>query len=183
MRSAFVHLQPPHDTMIGEVFGDTGFGNTQMLGQLRLDGWFPAPRGVPPQKIGNGHPEGLASLHVVVGGLVRIRQQPDARACGRTIRVLYFCWRASQQPAEIHLQLRKPRSEAGIAVAAAKTRRGSLRDGFEQRGSSRPFVRLRRIGGAGCGRSETGLPGGRLRTAGGPLVTAATSTATLAIWR
>src|SRR5215469_15570707 len=49
MRSALVHLQPTHDTMIGEVFSDAGFRNAQMLGQLRLDGCFPAACGSPPQ--------------------------------------------------------------------------------------------------------------------------------------
>ena len=49
MRSALVHLQPTHHTMIGEVFSDAGFRNAQMLGQLRLDGCFPAACGSPPQ--------------------------------------------------------------------------------------------------------------------------------------
>src|SRR5215469_841185 len=108
MRSALVHLQPTHDTMIGEVFSDAGFRNTQMLGQLRLDGCFPAACGIPPQKIRNGHSKGLASLNVVVGGLVRIGQQPDARPRGRPIRILYFRRRASQQAPEVHLELREP---------------------------------------------------------------------------
>src|SRR6516225_5042711 len=108
MRSALVHLQPTHDTMIGEVFSDARFRNTQMLGQLRLDGCFPAACGTPPQKIRNGHPKGLASLNVVVGGLVRIGQQPDTRPRRRPISILYLRRRASQQAPEVHLELREP---------------------------------------------------------------------------
>ena len=49
MRSAVVHLQPPHNTMIGEVFGHAGFGNAEMFRQLRLDGCLPAACGATPQ--------------------------------------------------------------------------------------------------------------------------------------
>ena len=83
MRSAFVHLQPPHDTVVRKVFGDPGFGDPEMFGQLRLEGRFPTTCGTATKQIGNSHTKGLASLDVVVSGQVRIREQPDTRACRR----------------------------------------------------------------------------------------------------
>ncbi len=38
MSGALVHLKPTNDAMVSEILGDAGFGNAEMLGQLRLDG-------------------------------------------------------------------------------------------------------------------------------------------------
>src|ERR1700730_5441447 len=38
MRSAFIELQPADHAMIGQILRHTGFGDSQVLGELRLDG-------------------------------------------------------------------------------------------------------------------------------------------------
>ncbi len=43
MRRAFIELEPTNYTMIGEIFCDTGFGDSQMIRKLGLDGFGAAP--------------------------------------------------------------------------------------------------------------------------------------------
>ena len=38
MSGAVVHLEPTNDAMVGEILGNAGFGNAEMLRELRLDG-------------------------------------------------------------------------------------------------------------------------------------------------
>ena len=38
-----IHLQPTDHAMVSQILGDARFGNPQVLGKLRLDGFAAAP--------------------------------------------------------------------------------------------------------------------------------------------
>jgi hypothetical protein len=124
--SAFVHLQPTDNAMIREILRNTGFRDTEVFSKFRLDGFASAPRCAPAGHIGNGHAQRLAGFDVIIRGQVGVGENPHARASRSAIRVIEFCGSACEQPAKIHFELRKARSQAGIAVAAAKARRGNF---------------------------------------------------------
>src|SRR5882724_1627974 len=131
--SAFIHLQPTDNAMIRQIFGDAALRDAQVFGKFRLDGFTAAPRGAAAGHIGNGHAQSLAGFNVIIRGEVGIGENPDARAGRSAIGIIQFCGRACEQPAEIHFELGKAGSEAGIAVATAKAWRGNLRGIFRTR--------------------------------------------------
>ena len=113
--------------MVRQIFGDTSFGDAEVLCEFRLDGFTATPRGASASHIGDGHAKSLASLDVIIRGQVRVRKNPHAGAGRSAIRIIKFCWGAGEQAAKIHFELCKARSQAGITVAAAKTRCGNFR--------------------------------------------------------
>jgi hypothetical protein len=131
--SALVHLQPADNAMIRQILGDAALCNSQMLGQFRFDGLSATPRRAAARHIGDGHAQGLASLDVIIRSQIGVRENPHSRSRRSTIRVIQFCRRTRQEPAKIHFQLRKPRSQSWIAVAPAKARRGNFRGIFHRR--------------------------------------------------
>ncbi len=86
MRSIVIELKVADRTVLGEIFRDARFGDAQVLSELRLDGIGAAAACAPAQEIGDGNPESLASLDVIVGGEVGIAEQQNARTCGSAIR-------------------------------------------------------------------------------------------------
>lgn len=105
--SAFIHLEPTHNAVIRQIFGNPGFGDTQVLGKFRLDGLAAAPRCAPTGHVGNRDAQSLAGFDVIIGGQVRVGKHPHSGAGGSAIRVIEFCGSAGEQPAKIHFELRK----------------------------------------------------------------------------
>lgn len=124
--SAFIHLQPANNAMIREVFGNTGFRDTEVFSKFRLDGFASAPGCTATGHIGNGHAQCLAGFDIIIRGQVRVGENPHAWTGRSAIRVIEFCGSAREQAAKIHFELRKARGQAGITVAAAKARRGNF---------------------------------------------------------
>lgn len=120
VRSAFIHLQPADNAMVGQILGNPGFGDAEVLGKFRLNGFAATARCPASRHIGNGYAQSLAGFDVIIRGQVGVSKHPNARTGWSAIRVIEFCGSAGEQPAKIHFKLRKARSQAGIAVATAK---------------------------------------------------------------
>src|ERR1700676_4317077 len=78
VRSIVIELEVAHDTVLSEIFGDAGFGDAEMVRELRLQRIGAATACASPQQIGDGHAERLASLDVIVRGEIRIAEQQNA---------------------------------------------------------------------------------------------------------
>ena len=118
---AFIHLEPTDYAVIRQIFGNTGLGDAEVLGKFWLDGFAAAPGGAAAGHIRDGHAQRLAGFDVIIRGQVGVGKNPHAGASRSAVRVIEFCGRAGEQAAKIHFELREARSQAGIAVAAAKT--------------------------------------------------------------
>ena len=108
VRGAFIELQPPNDTMIGEIFCDARFRYAEMFGKLRLQRIGAAPACTTAQKVPHGDAQGLAGFDVVIAGEVRIREYEDSRPHGSVVRFAEFYRRTSQQAAKLHFEKRQP---------------------------------------------------------------------------
>jgi hypothetical protein len=120
VRGIVIELKVADHTVLGEIFGDASFSDSEMVGELGLEGIGAATACATPQQIGDGDPESLASLNVIVGGEVRIAEQQNARACGSAVRRIQFHRGTTQEAAKLHLEEAEPGRKAGIAVASAQ---------------------------------------------------------------
>ncbi len=68
VRGIVIELKVADHTVLGEIFGDASFSDAEMVGELGLEGIGAATACATPQQIGDGDPESLASLNVIVGG-------------------------------------------------------------------------------------------------------------------
>jgi hypothetical protein len=86
VRGTVVELKVADNTVLREIFGDTRFGDTEMVSELGLEGIAATAAGATLQEIGDGDAKSLASLDVIVGGEVRIAEQQNTRACRSAFR-------------------------------------------------------------------------------------------------
>ncbi len=188
MRRVLIHLQPAHHTMVSQVFGHPRFRNAQMFRQSRPDR-FPFSSRSTANQIGNRHAQRLAGLNIIVGGQVRVREDPNAGPSRGLVGSVQRRRSRGEQAPEIHLELRQARGQSGIAVAT--TQAGSSRY-FGCRFSGNGFLGTRRAffrGRSANRRTDCGsdIPGcGMLwLSPGRTRVSSATASATLAtgLWR
>ena len=119
LRGAFIELQPANDTVIGKIFGDAGFRDTQKVSELRFQIGISPPGGAGAAELADGNAKRIAGLYIIIGSHVIVGQDKDAGAGGRMFRVIELGGRASEQAAELHFEQREARGEARIAEAAA----------------------------------------------------------------
>ena len=91
-----IHLQPTDNAMLLEILRNAIFRDAQVFGEFRFEGFSAALGSAATDQIGNGHAQRLASLYVVVGRQIGVRQQPHAGACGSMAGILEFCGRAGE---------------------------------------------------------------------------------------
>src|SRR5258708_19137857 len=158
VRSTFIHLQPADNAMIRQILGDASLGNSQVLGEFRLDGFAATPSCAAASHIGNSHAQSLAGFDVIIRRQIRVGENPNARSRRSTVRIVPFYGSTRQEPAKIHFELRKSRSQAGVAIAPAKAWRGDFR-GIFRRCARRTFNgSWRFLFGSRWGRVATGGP-------------------------
>ncbi len=128
--------------MVSQVLGDPRFGYPEVVCEPGTNR-FPASRRAAPNQIGDGHPQGLAGLDIVVRRKIRIRQHPNTRPRRRFVRSLQRGRGASKQTAKIHFQLGESRSQSRVAITAARRREcGCVHRALDGRRRRRPFGRL-----------------------------------------
>lgn len=125
--SAFVKLEPANHTMVRQILADASVGDTEMLGELGLDGVAPTTAGASSQEIGDGNTQGLAGLHVIVGGQIGISQKQDAGARRSAVGGIDTKRRAGEQATKLHFEQGDAGGEAGIAVTSAESDAAAVR--------------------------------------------------------
>ena len=100
---AFVELQPPHCAMFLEIIRYARFSNPQVFGQLFLEAGSFLGRTPAPNEIAYGNPQRLARFDVVVGHLVRVREQQDAGTGRGGICLSKLRLRAREQAPKLRL--------------------------------------------------------------------------------
>lgn len=104
VRSALIQLKPANNAVVGKVFCDPSFRDTQVFGELWLDGIRTSAARAAAQKIPDGDPQGLTRLDIVITGQIGVGQNKYPRAHGRVISLAEFDWRASKQAAKLHFE-------------------------------------------------------------------------------
>jgi hypothetical protein len=102
VRGTFVKLKVANDTMVGEIFCDTRFGNAEMISEARFDGLGAASTGGAAQKTANGNAQGLARFDIIVRGEIGIAEKEHAGTNRGAIGFAKLQWRARQQSPELH---------------------------------------------------------------------------------
>src|SRR6266404_6093009 len=102
VRSALVKLKVAHDAMVGEIFCDPGFGDTEVISKARLDGLRAPSAGGAAQETANSDAQSLARLDIIVGGKVGIAEQQHPWTNGRAISFAEFQRGARQQTPKLH---------------------------------------------------------------------------------
>ena len=100
--STFVELKVADDTVVGEIFRYTRFGNSKMFGQARLDRIGAPAIGAAAQETSDGDAQGLACFDVIVSGEVGIAEEEHAGTDGSAVSFGKGQWRAAEQATELH---------------------------------------------------------------------------------
>lgn len=121
VRGTVIHLKPTNDAVVGEILGNAGFWNAEMLRELRLDGLTVTRRAT--KQLADGDTQSLAGFNVVIRGEIFVSEHPHAGPCRSMRSIIELCGTASEQAAKIHFQLRETRGETGIAGSSTQRRR------------------------------------------------------------
>src|SRR5882672_943217 len=141
--SAFIKLQPTHDTIVFQIFSHARLADAEMFGKLFLQIRAFAAAAPASKQISDANAQGLAGFNVVVASLVRIGNEENARAGGRVLRQVHGMQRAGQQSAKLRFELGHARGKRRITRASARLRRRSRRGRFkaaDRFGYTRPAI-------------------------------------------
>src|ERR1700682_3145068 len=106
--SIVVQLKVAHHAVLSEIFGNAGFGNAEMVRELRLERIGAAAACASPQQIGDGDAKRLASFDVIVRGEIRIAEQQNAWASRSALCGIQLQRGAAQKSAKLHFQKAEP---------------------------------------------------------------------------
>jgi len=146
VRGAFVELEPPDNTMIGEIFCHARFRYAEMFGKLRLQGIRTTAACAAAQEISYGDAQSLTSFDIVIACEFGLDEEEDAGPHGSMVRFAKSYRRTAQQAAELHFKKRQSGGQAGIARTAAHTWPGRLANRFDERGDGASIRGFRRSG-------------------------------------
>jgi len=103
--SIFIELEPASHAVIGEIFCDAGFRDSEMVRKFWFQGVRAAAVRTAAKKIPDGDAKRLASFHVIVASEIRIAEHEHARTRRCMVRFIKAGGSAAQEPAELHFKL------------------------------------------------------------------------------
>ena len=92
--------------MVFQIFSDARFVDAEMFGEFFFQIRAFAASSTAAKHISDANTQRLARFRVVVAGLIRVRDEKDAWAGGRLVSLLERIDGASQEAAELRLELR-----------------------------------------------------------------------------
>ena len=118
--SALIELQPAHAAMVFQIFSDSRFVDAEMFGEFLFQVRAFAAPAPTAEHIPDPDTQGLARFGVIVGGLVRVRDEEYSWTGRRFVSLLERMDRTSQQAAKLRLELHHARGKRGVARANAR---------------------------------------------------------------
>src|SRR6202162_6092327 len=106
--------------MILQIFSDTRFVDAEMFGEFLFQVRAFAAAAPAAEHVANPDTQRLARFGVIVGRLVRVRDEEDAWTGGCFFGLLKRMDRACQKAAKLRLELRHARGKRRIARANAR---------------------------------------------------------------
>jgi hypothetical protein len=88
-RRAFIKLQPTHDAIVLQILPHASLGDAEMFGELFLQIRAFAAAASASQQIPDANAQRLAGFDVLIGGLVGICDEENARAGRRILGLIH----------------------------------------------------------------------------------------------